>query len=134
MPQISEEKTSFCCRKNFQKKKLVQAAFRQGFNQVPPCKKIFQKNVTKYLSHGMSLKRNKKKFWKIKDCSFWREHWISQNDFRKQSKFDPNLYWQIWQACWIKLAEVVPRRCSSKQMFNKDTANLQENTHEEVWF
>ena len=35
---------------------------------------------------------------------------------------------------WITLAETTVQRCSHKKMFWKYAANLQENTHAEVWF
>ena len=61
MPQISKEEWVFVVEKYFKRKSyiVVQALFRQGLNQTPTCKKIFEQNVTKYLWHGMSLNRNK---------------------------------------------------------------------------
>ena len=59
--QISKEERCFVVEKYFERKSYipVKAAFRQRFNQVPPCKKTIQQNVTKYRSHGTSLNRNK---------------------------------------------------------------------------
>ena len=59
-------------------------------------------------------KKEQRKFWKMKDCFFWREHWTTQKYIRKQPKFDMNLYWKIRQVCWIKIC-----RSSSLQVFVK---------------
>ena len=61
MDQISIEEWVFVIESFFERKSYiaVQAAFRQRFNQAPPCKKTIQQNVTKYRSHGTTLNRNK---------------------------------------------------------------------------
>ena len=72
MPQMSQEEQAFVVETFFARKSYiaVQAEFQQRFNQAPTCKKKIQQNAKKSHSHGTSLNRNKKKFWKTKDCSF----------------------------------------------------------------
>ena len=60
----------------------VQEAFRQRYNRAPPCKKAIQQNL-KNTVH-MESAWLETKFWKAKDCSFWRECWTGNNP-RKNS-------------------------------------------------
>ena len=112
----------------------VQAAFRQWFDQAPPCEKTIQQNVTKYRSHGRSLNRSKENSGRRRTaCS---EDVIEL--FRNILENNPNLTRICIQKCdrhveW-KFAEVVCHKCLSKQLFCKYETNLQENTHAEVWF
>ena len=55
MPQISKEERFFVDETFFGRKSYiaVRAAFRQRFNQAPPCKKTIQQNFTKYCLHDM---------------------------------------------------------------------------------
>ena len=65
MPQLSKEEQVLVVEKYFERKNYiaVQAAFRQQFNQAPPCIKTIQRqNVKKYRSHGAILNRNKENF------------------------------------------------------------------------
>ena len=47
--------------------------------------------------------------------------WLASSDF-------------LWTFLLMQRSEAATRRCSSKKMFWKYVANLQENTHAEVWF
>ena len=65
MLQLSKEEQVLVVEKYFERKSYiaVQAAFRQQFNQAPPCIKTIQRqNVKKYRSHGTILNRNKENF------------------------------------------------------------------------
>ena len=61
MSQISKEERVFALEKFFERESYitVQALFRKQLNQIPPCKKRIQQNITKYHSHGTSLNGNK---------------------------------------------------------------------------
>ena len=61
MPQISNKELVFVDGKFFERKSYIAVitAFRQRFNQAPPCKKNNPKNITKFSLHGSSLNRNR---------------------------------------------------------------------------
>ena len=121
MDQISIEEWVFVIESFFERKSYiaVQAAFRQRFNQAPPCKKAIQQNVTKYRLHRTILDRNKENYGRQRTARSEEKIELFRNILQKQPKFGTNLYWKIWQACWIKIC-----RSSSPKVFAK-TAALQ---------
>ena len=71
----------------------------------------------------------------LDDC-FWPltcQHILKSHDTlfiqKKIHEFHENYHYQIYNSSKVSL-----QRCSSKQMFWKYAANLQENIHAEVWF
>ena len=136
MLQISKEKRVFVVEKFLERKSYiaVQAAFQQRFNHAPPCKKTIQQNIKKSRSYWTSLNRNKQNSGRRRTARSKENIELVRNILENNpnltriciKKYGSHVEW--------KYAEVVPHRRSSKQLFCKYAANLQENIHAEIWF
>ena len=96
--------------------------------------KAIKQNVTKHCSYGTSLKTKKENSGRRRTAPSEENIKLVRNILENKPNLTRIFIKNYGRHVEWRFTEVVPHRCSSKQLFWKYAANLQENTHAEVWF
>ena len=129
-----KRRTSFCCRKKKWKSYVtVQAAFDNDSIRHHLAKRQYNKTL-QYIVHGMSLNRNKENSGRRRTALCEEDIELVRNVLENNPNLTRIRIGKYGRHIEWRFAEVVPHKCSSKRLSCRYEANLQKNTHAEVWF